>query len=126
MLKNNLSKSIFEENFKKVDLYQSFGLNFWDSESDLSSTLVSYERLGIESESQRFYKRLKLESEFCLEDSNSSPSLAEIFESEALTRETAWIWSWRENNNFFWVFGTKSILNFWVIAKCFKLNKMFF
>ena len=40
--------------------------------------------LGLESESQRFYKRLRLESESCLEDSDSSPSLAEIVESEAL------------------------------------------
>ena len=38
--------------------------------------------LGLESESQRFYKRLKLESEFCLEDSDSSPSLAEKVESD--------------------------------------------
>ena len=46
--------------------------------------------LGLESESQRFYKRLRLESESCLEDSDSSPSLAEIVESEALLIAIYW------------------------------------
>ena len=39
-------------------------------------------RLG--PDSQRFYKRLRLDSESCLEDSDSNSSLAEIVESEAL------------------------------------------